>query len=110
MIRTMESLLGLPPMNNNDALSSLISTLFAGPGDQPAYTADYGNRDNGLIYAANSPTAAGARESMKMDFSHADRAPADKLNVILWKDAMGDKPVPAMLKIHHKKTIMDDDD
>jgi DNA-binding beta-propeller fold protein YncE len=110
MIRTMESLLGLPPMNNNDALSSLISTLFTGPGDQPAYTADYGNRDNGLIYTANSPTAAGARESMKMDFTHADRAPAEKLNVILWKDAMGDKPVPAMLKVHHKKTTMDDDD
>jgi DNA-binding beta-propeller fold protein YncE len=110
MIRTMESLLDLPPMNNNDAFSSLISTLFTGPGDQPAYTADYANRDNGLIYAANPPTAAGARESMKMDFTHADRAPADKLNVILWKDAMGDKPVPAMLKVHHKKSTTDDDD
>ena len=110
MIRTMESLLGLPPMNNNDAFSSLISTLFTGPGDQPAYTADYSNSDNGLIYTANLPTAAGARESMKMDFTHADRAPADKLNVILWKDAMGDKPVPAMLKVHHKKSITDDDD
>jgi DNA-binding beta-propeller fold protein YncE len=110
MIRTMESLLGLPPMNNNDAFSSLISTLFTGPGDQPAYIADYSNRDNGLIYTANPPTAAGARESMKMDFTHADRAPADKLNVILWKDAMGDKPVPAMLKVHHKKSTTDDDD
>jgi len=110
VVRTMESLLGLPPMNNNDAFSSLISTLFTGPGDQPAYAADYSNSDNGLIYTANSPTAAGARESMKMDFTHADRAPADKLNVILWKDAMGDKPVPAMLKVHHKKSTTDDDD
>jgi YVTN family beta-propeller protein len=110
MIRTMESLLGLPPMNNNDAFSPLISTLFTGPGDQPAFTADYGNRDNGLIYTANPQNAAGARESMKMDFSHADRAPAEKLNVILWKDAMGDKPVPAMLKVHHKKSTADDDD
>ena len=40
VIRTMETLLGLPPMNNNDAFSSLISTLFTGPGDQPAYSAD----------------------------------------------------------------------
>jgi DNA-binding beta-propeller fold protein YncE len=110
VIRTMESLLGLPPMNNNDAFSSLISALFTGPGDQPAYTADYSNRDNGLIYTANPPTAAGARESMKMDFTHTDRAPAEKLNVILWKDAMGDKPVPAMLKVHHKKSTTDDDD
>jgi DNA-binding beta-propeller fold protein YncE len=110
VIRTMESLLDLPPMNNNDAFSSLISTLFTGPGDQPPFVADYSNRDNGLIYTANLPTAAGARESMKMDFTHADHAPADKLNVILWKDAMGDKPVPAMLKVHHKKAATDDDD
>ena len=34
---------------------------------------------------------------MKMDFRHADRADTQKLNVILWKDAMGSKPVPAML-------------
>ncbi len=40
VVRTMESLLGLPPMNNNDAFSSLISTLFTGPGDQPPYDAD----------------------------------------------------------------------
>jgi DNA-binding beta-propeller fold protein YncE len=110
VIRTMESLLGLPPMNNNDALCSLISTLFTGPGDQPAYEADYANRDNNLIYTANAKTAAGAKESMKMDFRHADRAPAEKLNVILWKDAMGDTPVPAMLKERHKKTKDDDDD
>jgi hypothetical protein len=32
-----------------------------------------------------------------------------KLNVILWKDAMGSKPVPAMLKAKHKKTKDDDD-
>ncbi len=32
-----------------------------------------------------------------MDFRHADRADAQKLNVILWKDAMGEQPVPAML-------------
>jgi YVTN family beta-propeller protein len=110
VIRTMETLLGLPPMNNNDALCSLISTLFTGAGDQAPYTADYSNRDNGLIYTANKKTAVGAKESMKMDFRHADRAPTEKLNVILWKDAMGDAPVPAMLKVHVKKAGKDDDD
>jgi DNA-binding beta-propeller fold protein YncE len=110
VIRTMESLLGLPPMNNNDAFSSLISTLFTGPGDQPAYDADFSNRDNNLIYTANAKTAPGAKESMKMDFRHEDRAPTQKLNVILWKDAMGDKPVPAMLTERRKKSTKDDDD
>jgi DNA-binding beta-propeller fold protein YncE len=110
VIRTMESLLGLPPMNNNDAFSSLISTLFTGPGDQPTYVADYSNRGNNLIYTANKKTAPGAAESRKMDFRHADRAPTEKLNVILWKDAMGDAPVPAMLTEHRKKSTKDDDD
>ena len=110
VVRTMESLLGLPPMNNNDAFCSLISTLFTGPGDQPPYDADYSNRDNGLIYTANAKNAPGASESMKMDFRHADHADAQKLNVILWKDAMGNEPVPAMLAQHHAKTRKDDDD
>ncbi len=110
VIRTMESLLGLPPMNNNDAFSSLIGSLFTGPGDHAPYTADTTNRDNGLIYTANTKQAPGASESMKMDFRHADRADAQKLNVILWRDAMGSKPVPAMVTEHHAKPRKDDDD
>lgn len=109
VVRTMETLLGVPPMNNNDAFASLISTLFTGPGDQPAFTADTMNRDNKLIYTANKPTAPGARASLKMDFSHADRADTQKLNLILWQDAMGNQPPPATLlqKLPKKK---DDDD
>ena len=110
VIRTMETLLGLPPMNNNDAFSSMISTLFTGPGDQAPFTADYRNRENGLIYQANPATAPGAKESAKMDFVHADRADPVKLNVILWKDAMGEKAVPAMLMEKRKHPKKDDDD
>jgi hypothetical protein len=110
VVRTMEALLGLPPMNNNDAFCSMISSLFTGPGDQPAFTADYSNRDNGLIYTANPKNAAGARASMKMDFSHADRAPAERLNLILWRDVMGNVPVPGMLRAAPKKARKGDDD
>ena len=108
VVRTMEALLGVPPMNNNDAFCSMIASLFTGPGDQAPYTADYTNRDNGLIYTANPKNAAGAKASLKMDFSHADRAPAEKLNVILWRDAMGTAPVPPMLRARAKKTDGDD--
>ena len=109
MVRTMETVLGLPPMNNNDALSSLIGTLFTGPGDQAPFEADRTNDANGLIYNANAGSARGARESAKMDFTHADRADAQKLNVILWQDAKGDTPVPAMLMEKRKKTKDADD-
>jgi hypothetical protein len=109
VLRTMETLLGVPPMNNNDAFASLISTLFTGPGDQPAFAADMSNRDNGLIYTANKANAPGAAASLKMDFTHADRADTDKLNLILWQDAMGTRPAPAMLLGKHKK-VKDADD
>jgi YVTN family beta-propeller protein len=110
MVRTMETVLGLPPMNNNDALSSMMGSLFTGAGDQPAFDADYSNRDNKLIYTANPPNARGGAASAKMDFTHADRADAQKLNVILWQDAMGDRPVPVMLTEKRKKAKKDDDD
>jgi hypothetical protein len=108
MLRTMEMVLGLPPMNNNDAFSSAMTPSFTGPGDQPPFEADYTNRDNGLIYTANKKDAPGAGDSAKMDFRHADRADALKLNIILWKDAMGDRPVPEVL-LHPVKSKDDDD-
>lgn len=96
-VRSIESLLDLPPMNNNDAFAPLMREEFSGAGTQPAYSADYMNRDNGRIYEANTAKSYGAKASAKMDFTHADQADTQKLNVILWRDAMGKRPVPAQL-------------
>ncbi|MGB9145999.1 MAG: beta-propeller fold lactonase family protein, partial [Acidobacteriaceae bacterium] len=100
-VHTILTLLGAPPMNNNDAFAPLMSPEFSGAGDQPPFNADYINRDNGLIYTANTPKTVGAKQSAKMDFTHEDRAPTRELNIILWKDAMGNKPVPYQL-LHPK--------
>ncbi len=108
VLRTMEELLGVPPMNNNDALAPPIASLFTGAGDQPAYTADYRNRDNGLLYRANAANAPGAEASRRMDFRHEDRADPRVLNVILWRAAMGNKPLPSMLA--HPAAIKQDED
>jgi DNA-binding beta-propeller fold protein YncE len=110
VVRTMESLLGLPPMNNNDALAPLMGPMFRGPGDQQPFAVDDANRKNGLIYTANAASAVGAKESAKMDFTHEDRADPGKLNVILWRDAMGDAAVPAQLMQKQKKAKKDEDD
>lgn len=98
MIRTMEVLLGLPPMNLFDAHASLMAPLFAGPGTQQPYKADYKNLYSGLIYEVNGKNAPGAKESAKMDFSHADAVDAQELNAILWRDAKGNQPMPAVQK------------
>jgi DNA-binding beta-propeller fold protein YncE len=95
MVRTMEVLLGLEPMNHNDAQAATMAPLFSGPGNQPAFSADWRNQKNGLLYQTNSPHASGAQESARLDFSHADAADAQKLNAILWRAAKGDVPLPA---------------
>ncbi len=87
MIRTAEDLLDLPPMNLFDAHAPVMAPLFAGTGDQPPYQADDRNRQNGMIYEANKPTAPGAKRSAQLDFSHADAADAEVLNEILREDA-----------------------
>jgi DNA-binding beta-propeller fold protein YncE len=98
VLRTIEDLLEIPPMNNNDAFAPLIEPLFTGAGDQPAFDADYANRDNQLIYQANTARSPGAKESSRMDFTHEDRADARRLNVILWRDAKGSAPPPKMIR------------
>ena len=94
LVHTLESLLGLPPMNMNDANAPLMSGLFSGKGDQAPFSADYRNQKNGLIYTANSPSDPGAKESAKLDFSHADVADSQIVNAILWRDRKGSKPMP----------------
>ena len=94
MIHTMESLLGLQPMNLFDAHAPLMTPLFKGPGTQSSYTADDKNLQSGLIYQVNEKRSSGAKESLKMDFSRPDAADAEKLNSILWRNAKGDAPLP----------------
>jgi DNA-binding beta-propeller fold protein YncE len=94
IIHTMETLLGLPPMNQNDAYAPVLGGLFSGPGDQPAYKADYRNLKNGLIYETNKREAPGAKVSSKMDFSRPDANSAARLNQVLWRDQKGSTPMP----------------
>jgi DNA-binding beta-propeller fold protein YncE len=95
MVHTIETLLGLPPMNLFDAYAPVMGGLFTGPGDQPAYKADYRNLKNGLIYETNRKNAPGANLSSRMDFSRPDAAGAAELNRVLWQDQKGSAPVPA---------------
>jgi hypothetical protein len=94
MIHTMESLLGLPPMNLFDAHAPLMARLFSGPGTQPPYQADDKNLRSGLLYQVNEKKATGAKESSQMDFSRPDAADAKKLDAVLWRNAKGDVPMP----------------
>jgi hypothetical protein len=91
MVRTIEALLGAPPMNANDSRAAVMAPLFSGAGTQPPFRADYRNRDNGLLYQINTKEW---KEGENLDFSHADAADNSVLNKFLWQDRMGDAPMP----------------
>ena len=92
IVRTIESLLGVPAMNANDSRAAVMAPLFGGRGEQPAFTADYRNRDNGLIYQMNKEEW---EEGKNLDFSRADGVDSTLLNKFLWRDRKGDLPMPA---------------
>ncbi len=92
MVRTIEVLLGVPPMNANDARAAVMAPLFSGPGTQPAFSADFKNRDNGMLYQVNTKEW---KEGATLDFSRADAVDTVVLNKFLWEDRMGAKPMPA---------------
>ena len=78
-------------MNANDSRAAVMAPLFSGNGRAARFPADFRNRDNGLIYQMNT---AEWKEGKKLDFSHADAVDTTLLNKILWKDRMGDIPMP----------------
>ena len=68
-----------------------MAPLFSGSGRQPAFAADYRNRDNGLIYEMNTKEW---KEVKNLDFRHVDAVDTALLNKFLWQDRMGDAPMP----------------
>jgi DNA-binding beta-propeller fold protein YncE len=93
LVRTIEALLGAPPMNANDSRAAVMAPLFSGPGTQNDFRADYRNRDNGILYQMNTREW---KEGKNLDFSHADAADNRVLNKFLWEDAKGDTPMPPL--------------
>ena len=91
MVRTIEALLGVPPMNANDSRAAVMAPLFGGPGQQPPFAADYRNRDNGLIYEMNRKNW---KEGKNLDFSHPDAVDTALLNKFLWQERKGNASMP----------------
>jgi hypothetical protein len=85
-LRTLELLLGLPPMSQYDAAATPLYAAFSDKPDLRPYTALPAQVD---LFEKNAETACGAADSAKMNFSEADRAPMAKLNEILWKNVKG---------------------
>jgi DNA-binding beta-propeller fold protein YncE len=106
-VRTIEEVLGLPPLNLNDALAKPMADIFNTTPSNWSFTAT----PSAYLYNTSlplPPKTAGlvvprlkhdakywARVTKGMDFSDADRIDFTVYNRILWKGMMGNKPYPA---------------
>jgi hypothetical protein len=96
MVRTIELLLGLPPMSQYDAAAMPMYRAFGVTADLTAYDVRSAEVD---LMTKNTSKSYGARASRRMDFDDVDRAPAQALNEILWKSIKGvDSPLPAPVR------------
>lgn len=102
MLRTIELLLGLPPMTQYDAAATPMYASFTDKSDLTPFDHLKPLID---INQLNSERAWGAAESLKMDFSEYDRTPMFALNEIVWKSVKGgqsEMPLPVR-RFHFRK-------
>ena len=104
-VRTMEEVLGLQPMNLNDALATPMSDIFNISPSAWSFTAT----PAAILYCTKLPlpgpaqpctnptpnAAYWARVTKGMDFTDADLVDGGQFNRILWKGLMGNRPYPA---------------
>jgi DNA-binding beta-propeller fold protein YncE len=104
-IRTMEEVLGLPPMNLNDALATPMSDIFNTTPSAWSFTAT----PSAILYCTKLPLPGPllpctnptpnakywARVTKNFDFTDADKVDGGAFNRVLWKGIMGNKPYPA---------------
>jgi hypothetical protein len=92
VLRTIELLLGLPPMSQYDAAATAMYNAFTATPNLAAFR----HLDPRVsLDEKNPPSAFGAAQSLAMDFSVEDRAPEALLNEILWRSVRGaNAPMP----------------
>ena len=109
MLRTMELILGLPPMTQYDAAATPMWRSFTGVPDLTKYTAVPCNIDMNEINVANTVSA---QRSALLDFTEVDKIDDRLFNEILWKGLKGDSaevPAPTRSAFVKVNTDIDED-
>ena len=86
VLRTMELILGLPPMSQYDAAATPMYAAFQNAPDPTPYTA---RKPRVPTDERNDWSSPGAQASLRMDFDEADETPEIELNEILWMSVRG---------------------
>jgi hypothetical protein len=104
VLKTMEMLLGVTPLNQYDAIATAIVAPFdVAPNNSTPFNAIAASMDimcskgTALLAKKSNPMHKWVVESAKMNFDVPDSAPSAELNEILWKSVKGSQskmPVP----------------
>jgi DNA-binding beta-propeller fold protein YncE len=99
LLRTMELMLGLPPMNQMDATATPMFDCFTNKPDFTAFDAVTNNVPLDKMNPApkeisNAQLRKDAMVSARLPLDLPDQCPEDVLNKILWRTTMGAKPYP----------------
>jgi hypothetical protein len=96
MIRTIELILGLPPLSQHDAAARAMFASFSAKPDLTPYVHEPARID---LNEVNALTAYGAERSRKMNFDEYDKIDDFELNEILWRAIKGkDAPIPPAVR------------
>jgi YVTN family beta-propeller protein len=111
MVRTIEQILGLPPMNIQDAIANPMVNCFGTIPDKTPYEAIPNNIPidelNPPLFSLRGKALRLAKKSMLPEFDGVDSGNDDLLNRILWFAEKGNTPYPAKFA---GIGIKDDDD
>ncbi len=108
MLRTMELILGLPPMTQYDAAATPMFRSFTATPNVAPYTSLPANIDLGALNVALTPSA---KRSEKLDFTDVDRIDDRVFNEILWKGLKGESfQVPAPRRSAFVLVVGEDED
>jgi YVTN family beta-propeller protein len=108
VLRTIELILGLPPMSQYDAAATPMYNAFQ---PTPVLTPFAHLEARVPLDERNDWWSPGAADSMRMDFSEADRAPDLLLNQVVWQSVHGAGSVmPPPRRSGFIKPLAGDDD
>jgi YVTN family beta-propeller protein len=115
LLKTIELILGLPTMSLFDLIAADMRASFTENPDFRPFTVEQPKHDlfevNPPLKALHGAARRDAEASLKMEFDLPDRAPAGKLNRILWADAKGyHVKYPALMRSIFAPMAMDVDD
>ena len=103
VIKTMELILGLPPMTQFDLSANPIVNSIQDNADLAAFDAVKPLID---INRKNPPNGYGWKKSLEYNFSREDAAPDVEFNEIIWKAVKGeDSVMPAPVKSAYVKVV-----